>query len=125
MKFKLVGEMGRVPRETKDGGKEMAGELIQAMRWRENEPRETERFASWRRREDFEKGKRRENWARDEMAGKVMASVEVAGAKEMTRFVSEIVTNYVIWKDGGKRYLCGLAQEAFLSANGSRKRGRF
>ena len=103
----------------------MAGELTQAMKWRENGPRETERFASWRRREDFEKGKRRENWARDEMAGKVMASVEVAGVKEIVRFMSEIGTNYVTWEDGGKRCLCGPSWKAFLSASGSRKRGRF
>ena len=115
--------MERVPREIEDAGKEMAGELTQAMRWREKFPRETERFASWRRREDFEKGKRRENWARDEMAGKVMVSVETAGGNAMARFVSEIGTNYVTWEDGGKRCLCGQSWEAFLSENGSRKRG--
>lgn len=103
----------------------MAGEWTQATRWRENGPRETERFASWRRREDFEKGKRRENWAREEMAGNVMASVEKAGGKEMMRFVSKIGINYVTWEDGGKRCLCGPSWEAFLSASGSRKRGHF
>lgn len=84
----------------------MAGELTHAIRWRENSPRETERFASCKRREDFEKGKRRENWDREEMAGKVMASVEEAGANVMARFVSKIGTDYVTWKNGGKRCLC-------------------
>lgn len=71
----------------------MAGELTHAMRWREKTPREMERFVSCKRRRDFEKGKRRENWARGGMAGNVMVSVEEAGANEMARFVFKIGTD--------------------------------